>query len=266
MKELELIQTFEKDFIEAGKMAARLRKDAIVSNKFHSGAKEIDIVTSSDLAVQEFVLQKLANSELKNCELIGEEKTVSKKLFADHSDIVLTLDPIDGTMTYATGGNYYSIIVTLHDRKRPIYTFDYFPGLNWGIKMVNDKIEYIGDRPDTSKVAILPKTIACANLEGRAHPKDLAPDLYKDLTNKGYIFRAKKELGYGLGGTVSFILGLTDGFYYGDGSAVDCLVGLHYALAKGYKIYRTMDITNPKPSIYDGGTAEYKGYYLALKK
>lgn len=265
MNEIDLIQTFEKDFIEAGKLAVKLRKDAIVKDKFNSGIKDIDIVTSSDLAVQEFILKKLGSSELKNCEIVAEENTPSKSLFAKSSNLVVTVDPIDGTMAYATGGKFYSVIVTLHDKKRPIYTFDYFPEINWGVKIVNDKIEYIGEQFNTSKMTIPPKTIAYASLEGKNHPKEAIPELYEELISKGYVFRTKKNLGYNLGATISFLLGLADGFYYEDGSAVDCLAGLHFALANNYTIYRAMDIAKPKPSSFTGGSEEYKGYYLALR-
>lgn len=265
MKEIDIIQQFEKDFIEAGKLAQRLRKDATISDKSTSGIKDIDVVTSSDLAVQEFLLQKLAKSELKNCELVGEEKTPSKSLFAEHSDIVLTLDPIDGTMAYATGGKYYSVIVTLHDKKRPIYTFDYFPELDWGVKIVNDKVELLGQRPDISEMTVPAKVISYATFDSKQHPKESIPELYKEYTDKGYVFMTKSEMGYGVGATASFLLGIADGFYYLDGSAVDCLVGMHFALANDYKMYRTMDISEARPSDFAGGSSEYKGYYLVLR-
>ena len=67
MKEIEIIQQFEDVFIEAGKLAVKLRNDAVVKQKHNTGINDIDIVTSSDLAVQEFVLQKLVKSELKHC-------------------------------------------------------------------------------------------------------------------------------------------------------------------------------------------------------
>jgi fructose-1,6-bisphosphatase/inositol monophosphatase family enzyme len=265
MRELELIQEFEKDFIEAGKMAVKLRKDVTVEDKFNSGIKDIDIVTSADLAVQELILKKLANSELRNCEIVAEENTPSKNLFAKSSDLVVTVDPIDGTMAYANGGRFYSVIITLHNKKKPIYTFDYFPEINWGIKIAETKIEYIGEQFDTSKMIIPPKTITYASLEGKNHPEETIPKLYKELVDKGYAFKNKREIGYGLGATVSLLLGLADGFYYEDGSAVDCLAGLHFGLANNYKVYSTMDISKPKPSNFAGGSEEYKGYYLVLR-
>ena len=71
MKEIDLIQHFEPIFIEAAELAAKLKKDAVSNKKLSSGNIEVDIVTSADLAVQEFVLQKLVKSDLKNCELIA---------------------------------------------------------------------------------------------------------------------------------------------------------------------------------------------------
>jgi fructose-1,6-bisphosphatase/inositol monophosphatase family enzyme len=266
MNELELIQTFEDKFIEAGQLAKKLRANIKVHDKFHSGIKDIDIVTSADLEVQEFILKTLANSDLKNCEIIAEEDTPSKKLFAKKTDLVITVDPIDGTKAYATGKKYYSVIVTIHDRNRPLYTFDYFPEINWGIKIVNDNIHYIGKKPDTSKMIVPSKTIAYAGFEGKYHPKKSIPKLYEELSSRGYAFKTKSEIGYNTGATMSLLLGIVDGFYYEDGSAVDCLVGLHFGLANGYKIYRTMDITEPKPSDFAGGSSEYKGYYLVLRK
>lgn len=85
------------------------------------------------------------------------------------------------------------------------------------------------------------------------------------MVDEGYTFRTRQELGNGIGASLSFLLGLTDGYFYNDGSAVDCLVGLHFGLAKNYKIYRTMDISEAKHSDYSGATDEYKGYYLIIR-
>lgn len=174
---IELIQKFESDFIEAGKLAMSLRKDATVEHKYDSGIEAIDIVTSSDLAVQEFILKKLAKSDLVKCQLIAEEDTPSCSLFADESELVLTLDPIDGTKQYAEGGKFYSVIVTLHDKKRPLYTFDYFPELGWGIKMVNDEVSFIGQTPVDLGVEIPKKTISYPGFEGMIHPSQVAPEV-----------------------------------------------------------------------------------------
>lgn len=266
MEMIDAIQKFEKDFIEAGKLAIKLRKNAVVSNKFASGIEDIDIVTSADLAVQEFLLKKLANSELKNCELVAEENTPSKKLFSKHSDIVLTIDPIDGTKSYATGGKFYSVIVTLHDKKNPIYTFDYFPELNWGIKIVNDKCEIFGRAPKTPSNVREPKVIAFSNLKGKSDPKIVISEIYKSLVAQGYKFKLAKEISQELDSRMLFILGITDGYFTKqDGSAEDCLTMLHFALANNYKIFQHLDLSRTVKSV-GGGSDEYAGYYLVLRE
>jgi len=266
MEIIDVIQKFEKYFIEAGKLATKLRKDAVVSDKFSSGIKGIDIVTSADLAVQEFLLKKLAKSELKDCELVAEENTPSKKLFSKHSDIVLTTDPIDGTKSYATGGKFYSVIVTLHDKKRPIYTFDYFPELNWGIKIVNDFCEIFGQMPKASSAVSVPKTIAFSNLKGKSNPKIVIPEIYKSLVAQGYKFKLAKEISQELDSRMLFILGMTDGYFAKqDGSAEDCLTMLHFGLANSCKIFQHLDLSRTVKGV-EGGSEEYAGYYLVLRE
>lgn len=265
MEMIEVIQKFEDDFIEAGKLAVKLRKDAVVSNKFTSGIEDIDIVTSADLAVQEFLLKKLAGSELKNCELVAEEKTPSTILFATHSDLVLTIDPIDGTKLYATGGKFYSVIITLHDKKRPIYTFDYFPELNWGIKIVDKVCEIFGETPKIPLIAVPPKSIAFSNLKGNSDPRIVIPDICKSLSEQGYQFKLSKEISAQIDSRMLFILGITDGYFTKqDGSAVDCLTILHFALANNYKIFQDLDLGRTIKSS-SGGSDEYEGYYLVLR-
>jgi len=266
MKELDLIQQFEPLFIEAAKMAMKMRKTAKVENKSNTGITEIDIVTDADLAVQEFVLKKLAESDLRNCELVAEEKTAAISLFSKKSDIVLTLDPIDGTANYAKGGQLYSIIASLHDKKNPLYTFDYFPEINWGLKIVGDKVSEIGTKPDLSNVVVPQKTIGYFHSSDPKGPNGWIPELYRKYTEEGYAFKNKHEWTKGYGAVFLFLLGKIDGCLVRNGSAVDCLTALHLGLAKGYKIYRDIDITRPQPRENALDSAEYKGYYLVAKE
>jgi len=265
MKKIEIIQKFEDVFIEAGKLAAKLRSDAVIDKKYNSGIKDIDIVTSSDLAVQEFVLQKLAESELKHCEIVAEEDTPCKNLFAKSSDYVITIDPIDGTALYASGKKMYSIIVTVHDKKRPIYTFCYFPEAKWGVKIVVDQCRLFGNKPKIIHNAVLPKTIVYSFYGSKGNPIDCIPEQSAKLLKENYIFRNKKEITSEAGSTALFLLGIVDGYFVENGSAVDCLVGLHYALAKGFEIYQSINLTKTVPSVLSGGSDEYRGNYLVIR-
>lgn len=262
VEELELIQTFEPIFIEAGRMAARHKEKAVSSRKLNSGFEAIDIVTSSDLEVQEFILQKLAGSGLANCELVAEENTPSKKLFAEHSKYVLTVDPIDGTMLYSRGKKTYSIIITLHDKTRPIYTFDYYPELGFGVKIVNDTLEFIGEKPLLDfEIERFPLAINHSAYCSKS-PEDNIPELSAKLAARGYKFIDKKKVSMNLGAMGQFMLGYVDGTYVEDGSAVDCLVGLHYAMASGYEVYQDIDLSKAVKG--ERGNDVYGGWYLAL--
>jgi 3'-phosphoadenosine 5'-phosphosulfate (PAPS) 3'-phosphatase len=265
MNILKIIQSLEPVFIEAGKLASRLRDGAEIGTKLGSGIKEIDVVTSADLAVQEFVLQKMLETDLVKCELVAEEDTPSRIKFAKKSDTVITLDPIDGTHNYVTGQKLYSIIVTLHNKKSPIYTFMYFPEVAWGLRILGLEISFFGDEPKGEIIATDPKkVIGYTNYKGSTDPRKTIPDLYIKLANEGYKFKQKENLGKMLGPVLFFITGVTGGIFIENPSAVDGLVCLHYGLAKKYKIWNHIDISVPSPSEL-GGTDEYKGYYIVLR-
>lgn len=259
------VQKFEKLFIEAGKLACKLRDTATSSQKFNTGFSEIDIVTSADLEVQEFILSKLADSQLKDCELIAEEDTPTAAKFAKKSQFVLTLDPIDGTKLYATGKKMFSVVVTIHDKKRPIYTFCYYPAVGWGVKIVENKIEYIGKKPSVELNSSDPnKSITYWDRPGKLGPKKTDPKVYQLLIDRGYHFVSTDDICVESGIKALFLLGLTGGTFIENGSAVDSLSEYHFALANGFKIYGKLDLSKPAPSPR-GNYFCYKGYYFAIK-
>ncbi len=265
MKEIEIIQQFEDIFIKAGKLAVKLRNNAVIEQKHNSGIKDIDIVTSADLTVQEFVLEKLAVSELKHCEIVAEEDTPSRNLFAKSSNFVITIDPIDGTKLYASGKKMYSIIITVHNKKRPIYTFCYFPEVKWGVKIVYDECHFFGNKPKIIHNTVQPKTIVYSFYNSKGNPIDSIHGQPKELLKERYIFRNKKEITNEAGSTALFLLGIVDGYFVENGSAVDCLVGLHYALARGFKVYQNIDLEKTVSSKLSSGSEEYRGNYLVIR-
>jgi len=264
IKPTDTIENCEEIFFEAAKLAKSLRSKAIVKNKANSGIGEIDIVTSADLAVQEFILQKLAATSLVNCEVVAEEQTESKKLFSKSADHVLTIDPIDGTKNYANGGRLYSVIVSIHDKKNPLYTFNYYPEIDWGIKIVGKKITYLG-LGSVPTVSIPKKVIGWSNYKGTTNPKKTLGQKYEELIQDGYQFMTKQEIGQHMGCVLSFISGLTDGLFLQDVSAVDGLEGLHFGLANNYEILRDIDISKIAVSEITGAE-EYQGHYLVIKE
>jgi hypothetical protein len=84
------------------------------------------------------------------------------------------------------------------------------------------------------------------------------------MRKKGYRFVDKKMISKETGMTYQFLVGAIDGIYVENGSAVDCLVGLHYGLVNEYEIHRNLDLA--KPVIGSLGSEVYKGYYLVVRK
>lgn len=271
MKILEEIQKFEKDFMVAGKIASKMSHEAKASNKTHTGFYELDIVTTADLAVQEFILERLSKSEeLRKCQLLAEENTKFQEDFAKESDFVLTLDPIDGTYLFANGKKMWKVIVGIHNKKRPIYTFCYFPEYDWAVKMVNDECTFIGEKPNIDlKIAIPPKAIIYGVYGENVDPCDLFPIQYPKLKEQGYTFLERKEISSEPSTTGQFLI-LADKFagLIMDGrmgSAVDILVGLHFGLANDYQVINEMDLSEPS-NCYHEGIGNYQGYFQVLKK
>lgn len=147
MNILEEIQKLEPAVKEAGQLAVKMQKTAKHRNKFNSGNAIVDIVTEADLAVQEFLLRELVKTPLADCKLLAEENTPTTEKFTGKLDYYLAIDPIDGTAIYAKGLDFFSTIVSVHDGKKPIYHFKYYPLLNWTQKIVEKNYESIGSIP-----------------------------------------------------------------------------------------------------------------------
>ena len=256
---LSAIEQFEPTFRAAGMLASQLRIEAHVVQKLKSGVPEVDIVTSADLEVQEFILKQLAESGLKECELVAEEDTPSKNLFSKESDYVITIDPIDGTLLYSQGKRAYSTIIGLHDKKQPLYTFLFHPELDCGLKIIGRQSIFFGKWP--SRGTLHPKTISYSS--AIQNPTESNPELCENMRKKGYQFVDKKTISKETGMTYQFLIGAIDGIYVENGSAVDCLIGLHYGLLNVYEINQNLDLA--KPVIGSLGSEVYKGYYLVAR-
>ena len=111
-----------------------MRATAKSKNKFNTGVAGIDIVTEADTAVQEMILSEMAKTKLVECKLIAEEDTPSVKKFKGTNGLVLALDPIDGTIIYASTGRFFSTIVSLYGKENFLYTFCNYPVVNWSAK------------------------------------------------------------------------------------------------------------------------------------
>lgn len=265
MEILNEIQKFEKVFVKAGELAIKLRESMTSSQKQNTGFAEADVVTSADLAVQEFVLKRLAKSKLADCELIAEEETPSIDLFAKKSQYVLSLDPIDGTKIHAEGKKMFSIVVTITDKKEPIYTFCYYPQVKWGIKIVGEKLEYIGKEPEIKTFNIPQKTIAFWDRPGKQGPHKTNPELSKKIEDEGYTFLGRDEISDEANIKSQFLLGKVAGIFLEHDSAVDCLTEYHFSKANKFKIYGSFNLSKTVKNPRCGDARHYEGYFFALR-
>lgn len=111
--------------------------------KSETGSAAADVVTQADYWVQRELLQCFANTPLLGCQLVAEESSAEltplMDRFAARSEFQLLIDPIDGTKRFVEGLPYFSTIVSLRHQQRCLYTFCYYPKLNWWIRLLGEE-------------------------------------------------------------------------------------------------------------------------------
>jgi fructose-1,6-bisphosphatase/inositol monophosphatase family enzyme len=258
---IKILIELEPVFKKAGELALKMRKTAKSKNKFNTGIAGIDIVTEADTAVQEMILLEMAKTKLVECQLIAEEDTGSVKKFKGTNGLVLTLDPIDGTIFYASTGKFYSIIICLNDGKNPLYTFLHYPELNWTCRITKNGVEDFGDLPEINvkKGLDFSKTIVHTGKD----TSKIDSEVYKKLLGQGYIFCKYWDITGEAGSASLFYLNKVAGYYTSNPNPYDGLCVLHYGQVKKFKIYSDIDISN----IITGDHGPHcQGWYVVLRK
>ena len=113
-----------------GRLARRLREYDIALGGKASGRADTDALTLADLAVQELLVDALADGDpiFRRCRLDAEETTGDLARFATDGAHTLAIDPIDGTRHYRDRvGRGYSTIVTLRSVETAHYTLIFVP-------------------------------------------------------------------------------------------------------------------------------------------
>ena len=258
---IEALINLEPVFKKAGQMALEMQATAASRNKFNTGFAGVDIVTEADLALQEFILSEISKTKLSECILIGEEDTPSVTKFKGTNDLVLTLDPIDGTILYASGKRFFLTIVSLRQGEEILYTFLNYPVFGWSRRITSDKIEDFGNLPEINlKTDLnLKKVIAYTSKP----PKVIDKEIYEKLIGQGYQFCKVTDITDESGATTLFGLGQVAGYYMETPNPYDGLVALHYGQAKKLEIYSDLNILTTNPS--DHGP-HYSGWYVVLNK
>src|SRR6267143_6206820 len=119
-----------RDFRWAGALARQLRRHNIALDEKHSGVPDTDALTLTDLAVQELLVAALRDMgpTVRRCRIEAEETSGDLGRFADQSEWVLGIDPIDGTREYRDRtGNRYSVMLHARTSETIRYSMVYLP-------------------------------------------------------------------------------------------------------------------------------------------
>lgn len=258
---IDILISLEPVFRQAGELALKMRQTAASKSKYDTGVAGIDIVTEADIAVQEFILSEIIKTKLVDCQLVGEEDTPSVSKFKGTNGLVLTLDPIDGTLIYASAGRFYSTIISLNNKKDILYTFVNYPEVNFARRITANGSEDFGKLPEISMKTgeDLSKTIFYT-VRG---PKKIDPEIYKQIIGQGYSFKIISEITDEAGSCTILFSGKTGGYYIETPNPYDGMVAFHYSQAKKLKIYGSVDISK-----FDAGDhgPHYSGWYVVLNK
>lgn len=260
---LTILVSFESIFEQAASLACDLRNKVSSYNKSQTGAEGIDIVTDADLQVQEFILSRLVETPLIECELIAEESTSSVSKFKGTNGLVLSIDPIDGTAIYVDGGKFFSLIVGMHNKKDLLYTYYRYPLLNWTKRILKNRAEDIGDLPEIKiKTGIEPMNMIA--YLSHVKPEKLPFYIEEKLRSRGLSVHNRKDISDEATMTALLYLGKIAGVCVHNPIAYDCLGVLHYAYATGkFEIYSTVDLSKPTKDPFG---LYYPGLYVVWKK
>lgn len=114
----------------AGALARQLRRHDIALGGKHSGSAETDALTLADLAVQEILVAALRDMgpAVRACRIEAEEASGDLGRFAEQSERVLAIDPIDGTREYRDRiGQRYAVMLHARTAETIHYSLVYLP-------------------------------------------------------------------------------------------------------------------------------------------
>ncbi len=257
---VELLIGLEPQFELAGTLSLKLQPTVTVSKKFQTGIHVVDIVTEADIAVQEFILSAMLQTKLIGCNLIAEEDTPVNSKFKGTNNLTLTLDPIDGTFIYTGQGRFFSIIVCLYFGSTPLYTYCHYPAVGWTRRITNGGVKDFGKEPDVKLKSGLDLSRTISYTYGQ--PETLVPELYRRLTEQGYVFRLLDEITDESGTCTLLFLNKIAGYFKSNPSPYDGLCALHYGQVRKFQILSSIDISK---AILGSHGLYYLGWYMVLR-
>lgn len=114
----------------AGSLARELRKHNIATTGKTSGSALTDALTLADLTIQDLLVNALRDLDpiFLQCRIEAEESTGDLYRFAEESEYVISLDPIDGTKQFRDKtGDGYAVMLHLRTMDDVIYSLVYLP-------------------------------------------------------------------------------------------------------------------------------------------
>ena len=128
-----------------GAIATRLRQFDISIEGKSSGSSNTDALTLADLTVQELAVAAIRDRapELRTCRIEAEEETGDLGAFAEESEFVISLDPIDGTKYYRDRtGDQWAVMLHMRTRDTVHYSLVFVPEDG----QTGTWVEAVGDR------------------------------------------------------------------------------------------------------------------------
>ena len=160
----------------SGALARQLRRHDISLTGKHSGSADTDALTLADLAVQEILVAALRDMgpTVRRCRIEAEEASGDLGRFAEQSEWVLAIDPIDGTREYRDRtGHRYAVMLHARTADTIRYSLVYLPeegAQGTWLEARDDRVVLGPDdwtRPARAALDALPPTGAARRLESR---------------------------------------------------------------------------------------------------
>ena len=145
----------------AGAIARRLRDFNIGLSGKTSGSALTDALTLADLTLQELLVAALRDGDplFRTCQIEAEETTGDLARFPEKADLVISLDPIDGTKQYRDKtGNGYAVMLHLRSADTVHYSLVFVPEKGehgWWVEAHGDRIVCGPDDPSRSAYDVL---------------------------------------------------------------------------------------------------------------
>jgi fructose-1,6-bisphosphatase/inositol monophosphatase family enzyme len=261
----EVLLELEPKILEISNHGAEFQGQVESLRKADTGSFAADVVTKADYWVQNELLQAFASTPLLGCQLVAEESSPElaplMERFAAQSEYQLLIDPIDGTKRFVEGLPYFSTIVSLRHQQSCLYTFCYYPKLNWWVRLLGEEGWEVSGRLPLA----LPTHERCVVFTSGTPDQDFA-DWQEQLGDWRW---AKGDALHPCGSKLLYLSGSVAGYASSKPNLYDGLMIYHYAKVRRQSL-REQDSQgrahlNPDDWESTGRGALVKGRYLCLQ-